>query len=44
MLASSALAGPMIETAPYYPEDEAYLIDPEPNVMHYEVLTWLPSP
>ena len=32
-----AFAGPDIDRAKYYPEDEAFLIEFEPNVMHYEV-------
>jgi heme-degrading monooxygenase HmoA len=31
-------AGPDIEVAKYYPEDEQYLLELEPTVMHYEVL------
>ena len=36
--AISAFAGPDIEKARYYPEDEKYLIELEPNVIHYEVV------
>ena len=31
-------AGPDVERAKYYPEDEAFLIELEPTVTHYEVL------
>jgi heme-degrading monooxygenase HmoA len=31
-------AGPNMEKAKYYPEDEHYLLELEPNVTHYEVL------
>jgi heme-degrading monooxygenase HmoA len=31
-------AGAEIEKARYYPEDEAYLLELEPSVAHYEVL------
>jgi hypothetical protein len=34
-----AFAGNDIERARYYPEDAAYLLELEPNVTHYEVLT-----
>ena len=34
-----AFAGDQIEIARYYPEDREYLIDLEPHVTHYEVLT-----
>ena len=33
-----AFAGADIERARYYPEDEAYLVELEPHVKHYEVL------
>ena len=33
-----AFAGPDIETAIYYPEDDAYLLGREPTVTHYEVV------
>jgi heme-degrading monooxygenase HmoA len=36
--AISAFAGPDIERARYYPKDEEYLIELEPNVTHYEVV------
>lgn len=32
-------AGPDIEKAQYYPEDKEFLIEPEPNVVHYEIMT-----
>jgi heme-degrading monooxygenase HmoA len=31
-------AGSEMEKAKYYPEDEAFLLELEPRVMHYEVL------
>lgn len=34
-----AFAGADIEKARYYPEDEAFLIELEPAVTHYEVLS-----
>lgn len=34
-----AFAGDDVERARYYPEDEEYLMELEPTVMHYEVLT-----
>jgi len=34
-----AFAGPDIERARYYPEDQAYLLEFEPSVEHYEVLS-----
>ena len=33
-----AFAGPEVERAKYYPEDEAFLLELEPTVTHYEVL------
>ena len=33
-----AFAGENAETAKYYPEDQEYLLEFEPNVMHYEVV------
>ena len=33
-----AFAGDDIERARYYPEDEAFLLELEPKVVHYEVL------
>jgi len=32
-----AFAGDDIEVARYYPEDDPYLLDREPNVSHFEV-------
>jgi len=32
-----AFAGPIIETAKYYPEDADFLLEFEPTVTHYEV-------
>lgn len=34
-----AFAGDDVETAVYYPEDKDYLLEFEPTVMHYEVLS-----
>ena len=31
-------AGENVDTAVYYPEDDAYLLEREPKVVHYEVL------
>lgn len=31
-------AGPEVEKARYYPEDEEFLVELEPTVIHYEVL------
>ncbi len=31
-------AGPDMDKAKYYPEDEAFLLELEPNVTHYEVI------
>ena len=31
-------AGADVETARYYPEDDKFLLEREPNVTHYEVL------
>ena len=36
--AISGFAGPDVELARYYPEDERYLIELEPKVTHYEVV------
>lgn len=36
--AIKSFAGPEIEKAKYYPEDERYLLELEPTVTHYEVL------
>lgn len=33
-----AFAGEDVDRARYYPEDEAYLLELEPTVTHYEVL------
>lgn len=33
-----AFAGEDIEVAHYYPEDTAFLLELEPNVVHYQVL------
>ena len=33
-----AFAGPDVERAKYYPEDEAFLLEKVPMVTHYEVL------
>jgi heme-degrading monooxygenase HmoA len=33
-----AFAGEEVETAKYYPEDQEYLLEFEPNVVHYEVV------
>ena len=33
-----AFAGEAVDTAKYYPEDRDFLIEFEPNVMHYEVV------
>ena len=33
-----AFAGADVERARYYPEDDAYLVEREPTVTHYEVL------
>ena len=34
-----AFAGDDVEAARYYPEDEAYLLELEPTVTHYDVLS-----
>jgi heme-degrading monooxygenase HmoA len=31
-------AGPDLEKAVYYPEDKKFLLELEPNVVHYEIL------
>ena len=31
-------AGPNLEKAVYYPEDKKFLLELEPNVIHYEIL------
>ncbi len=33
-----AFSGPDLEQAVYYPEDRDFLLELEPNVLHYEVL------
>lgn len=33
-----AFAGPDVETAVYYPEDDAFLLGREPTVAHFEVV------
>jgi heme-degrading monooxygenase HmoA len=33
-----AFAGDDVERSVYYPEDDAYLLEREPTVVHYEVL------
>jgi heme-degrading monooxygenase HmoA len=33
-----AFAGENVETAKYYPEDKDFLLEFEPNVVHYEVV------
>jgi len=42
--AIQAYAGPDIEAARYFPYDRECLLDPEPDVAHYEVLEALPAP
>ena len=37
-------AGPDLEKAVYYPEDEAFLLEKEPTVVHYEVAAGGPDP
>ncbi|MGH8033482.1 MAG: antibiotic biosynthesis monooxygenase family protein [Luteimonas sp.] len=37
--AIQAFAGPDYEQARYYPEDDDYLLEREPHVTHYEVLS-----
>jgi hypothetical protein len=47
MSAIEGFAGSDPERAKYYPEDEEFLLDFEPTVEHYEVLTGprsLPEP
>ena len=36
--AIAKFAGPQIELARYYPDDEKYLVELEPEVTHYEVV------
>jgi heme-degrading monooxygenase HmoA len=38
--AIKAFAGPDIERAVYFPEDEAYLLELEPTVAHYEAFSY----
>lgn len=38
-----AFAGDDLEKAHYYPEDEKYLLELEPRVLHYEVLEAIQS-
>lgn len=37
--AIEAFAGTPIDRARYYPEDDDYLLEREPNVVHYDVVT-----
>ena len=39
-----AFAGPDYEQARYYPEDDEYLLEREPFVTHYEVLSTSQAP
>jgi heme-degrading monooxygenase HmoA len=32
-----AFAGPALDTAVYYPEDDVYLLEREPQVLHYDI-------
>jgi hypothetical protein len=36
--AIKGFAGAAVETAKYYPEDREFLLEPEPAVVHYEVV------
>ena len=38
MEAIKRFAGENPETSVYYPEDEAFLLEKEPNVIHYDVM------
>lgn len=38
--AVKAFAGEAMEQARYYPEDAAYLLEPEPTVTHFDVLEY----
>lgn len=38
LAAVRAFAGPDYERARYYPEDDAYLLEREPHVTHYQVV------
>jgi heme-degrading monooxygenase HmoA len=40
--AIAAFAGEDIERAKYYPEDDAFLLEFEPNVVHYEICASAP--
>ncbi|MGD2215891.1 MAG: antibiotic biosynthesis monooxygenase [Gemmatimonadales bacterium] len=40
LAAVTAFAGDKYEAAVYYPEDEKYLLELEPEVLHYEVLVY----
>jgi heme-degrading monooxygenase HmoA len=44
MDAVAKFAGPSLAEARYYPEDEQYLLEMEPDVLHYEVLAVLGGP
>jgi heme-degrading monooxygenase HmoA len=37
-----AFAGEDIEAAVYYPEDERYLLEKEPTVRHFEIVSEIP--
>jgi hypothetical protein len=37
-LVATLVAGEDLETAKYYPEDEGFLLEFEPTVVHYEVV------
>jgi hypothetical protein len=37
-LVATLVAGEDLETAKYYPEDEGFLLELEPTVVHYEVV------
>jgi len=43
MDAIHAFAGPNPEKAVYYPEDEQYLLELEPTVAHYDVVSTTPG-
>lgn len=38
LAAIEAFAGEDVEKAKYYPEDDAFLLEFEPNVVHYEIV------
>ena len=42
--AIKAFAGPDCEKAVYYPEDDKFLLDRGPQVMHYELMSATPRP